>query len=228
MVQELIINRFLLHACLTGNLNLIQEMTLTDVNTEQALIYASQNGHLEIIKHLVENGSDIHVQEDKAVRMASSNGHLEVVKYLIEKGADIHARNNDALKWAAIKNHFKIVKYLIEQGADIHADNDITLKKAVFYDHKDIIRYLIDNGANINADNFLEQAIKYNRLETVLYLLRKHAIMHYSMKVHKRIQEILIQNNPVNILKIKNLRQNLKKKYKHLLQAEKFGLFSNE
>ena len=64
--------------------------SLTD-NT--ALCVSSENGHLDIVKYLVENGADINKysyhlnNEDNVTCLASENGHLEIVKYLVENGA---------------------------------------------------------------------------------------------------------------------------------------------
>lgn len=35
----------------------------------------------------------IHTNDEQALRFASENGHLHVLKYLVEQGADIHMRN---------------------------------------------------------------------------------------------------------------------------------------
>jgi ankyrin repeat protein len=58
---------------------------------------AALNGHLEIVKYLVEHGADIHIWEDEALRVASFNGHLEVVKYLLLQGADIKMLSNTTI-----------------------------------------------------------------------------------------------------------------------------------
>ncbi|OUM61687.1 hypothetical protein PIROE2DRAFT_26240, partial [Piromyces sp. E2] len=52
---------------------------------------------------------------------ACKNGHIDVVKYLVEQGANIHQENYnyDTPLYIACKNgHEDIVKYLVEQGAD--------------------------------------------------------------------------------------------------------------
>ncbi len=53
---------------------------------EKQLIDASMYGDLDRVNELVEQGADVHAQEDKALREASNYGHTEVVKYLEEHG----------------------------------------------------------------------------------------------------------------------------------------------
>lgn len=36
-----------------------------------------------------QNGADIHANDETALETSGLNGHLEIVKYLIENGADI-------------------------------------------------------------------------------------------------------------------------------------------
>ena len=51
-----------------------------------AVSFASKNGHLQVVKFLVENGADIHANDESALRHASKHGCLEVVKFLVENG----------------------------------------------------------------------------------------------------------------------------------------------
>ena len=56
-----------------------------------ALILASQNGNAEIVKLLLEKGSDINLQRSdgfSALMAAVKDGHADVAKLLLEKGAD--------------------------------------------------------------------------------------------------------------------------------------------
>jgi ankyrin repeat protein len=85
-----------------------------------AVIRASENGHLETVKYLVSLGADIKAEDNWAVIVASANRHLEVVKYLVSLGADIKARNNYAVARAFGYGHLEVVDYLVSLGAVIH------------------------------------------------------------------------------------------------------------
>ena len=50
--------------------------------------------------------------DNYALRWNAENGHLDVVKLLIEKGADIHAENDYALRWSAKYCHLEVVNLL--------------------------------------------------------------------------------------------------------------------
>jgi len=56
-----------------------------------------------------------------ALILACTNGHIEVVKLLLEKGADVNSRNSDGdtpLIFAVRCGHAGLVKLLLEKGAD--------------------------------------------------------------------------------------------------------------
>jgi ankyrin repeat protein len=169
-------------------------------DSNDKLMSAAVYGNLKFVKYLVGQGADIHYRNDKALRWASEHGHLGVVKYLISKGADIHAENDQALYLAVKYNRLEIIKYLISKGVDIHINNDIILILANEYDNLNIFKYLIKQGSNIPK----------------------------SMNIPEDVQEMAIKNNPKNIFNIKNLRSDLKEKYKHLLTGSKFGFFSDD
>ena len=84
-------------------------------NGVTALFLASQNGHLEVLRLLLESRAD----KGKAIRnygetvliLASENGHLEVVRLLLEFGADEDLANSGgtaALKVASANGHLKL------------------------------------------------------------------------------------------------------------------------
>lgn len=53
-----------------------------------ALFYAAKNGHLDVVKYLVERGINLHGYTSLLVG-PSSRGHSDIVKYLIDKGAPV-------------------------------------------------------------------------------------------------------------------------------------------
>jgi ankyrin repeat protein len=143
---------------------------------------------------------DIMNSLDQQLVNASRDGDLGLVKQLIGKGVDIHADNDEALIFASYKGYLEVVKYLIEKGADIHADNDLALRWASENGKLEVVKYLISNGADITE----------------------------LMDVPEEVQEMSINNDVGNIKNIRNLRSDLKERYKYLVQASGFGLFSDD
>jgi len=55
-----------------------------------------------------------------ALFFAAANGHLEIVKMLLEKDADptlANAGGNTALHWACLNGHAEVVRALMDMGA---------------------------------------------------------------------------------------------------------------
>ena len=91
------------------------------------LYAASRNGHLAVVRYLVEQGADMEKADNGGwtpLIVASYRGHLEVVRYLLEQGANRDKANNGgytSLHWAANKGHLEIAKLLMVYGADLNA-----------------------------------------------------------------------------------------------------------
>ena len=88
---------------------------MRDYSYRTALVYASGNGHLDIVKYLVSKGADINIIGDKygitPLSNAAKNGHLEVVKYLLENKADVK-NDRHALSDALKNGHYEIAELL--------------------------------------------------------------------------------------------------------------------
>jgi ankyrin repeat protein len=142
-----------------------------------AFLIASKKGNLEIVRLLLENGADVHVENDDALRLASQEGHLEMVRLLLEKGVNVNAKYGHALRAASAAGHLEIVKLLIENGAKVNAKEDEALREASRSGHFKIVKLLIENGAKVNAfdDVALRVASKKGYLEIAQLLLENGA-----------------------------------------------------
>jgi ankyrin repeat protein len=84
---------------------------------------AAYQGHLAIVKYLVQKGANINQATPHGatpLSVAAQQGHLAIVKYLVQKGANINqAMTNGAtpLSVAAENGHLDVVKYLVQNGA---------------------------------------------------------------------------------------------------------------
>jgi len=115
-----------------------------------AVIQASSNGNLNVVKYLVSQGADVAAKNNYALLQASDNGHLKVVKYLVEHGADVTVNDNLALQRASINGHLGVVKYLVSQGADVTADDNIAVQWASKNGHLGVVKYLVSQGATLD------------------------------------------------------------------------------
>jgi ankyrin repeat protein len=118
-------------AAVYGDLETIQELLASgvDINAlgairRPALTLASYNGHMDIVKLLVEKGADIDMVsgngEDTALIMAVKLKEAEIATYLVESGANVNiedAEGKTALNYAQETGQAGIVSLLESKGA---------------------------------------------------------------------------------------------------------------
>jgi hypothetical protein len=89
--------------------------------------------------------------ENYALRKASENGHIDVVKYLVERFQltveDAQARSNYAFRHATCNGHLEVLKYLVDtfdlaRKDDILADLHYAIYHASRNGRRDIVDYL--------------------------------------------------------------------------------------
>lgn len=134
-----------------------------DINNKntyfQALDWASNEGHLPIVRLLLERSTDVNAQnEDGETTLcyACKNGFKDIVGRLLDQGADIKTRGvgyrglliNHALK------HEAILELLLDRGAEIDSGSIIPspLTNAVKLNYVAAVKLLLDRGANIEGD----------------------------------------------------------------------------
>ena len=175
-----------------------------DEDNDTALMKAAGQGHIEVVRFLVEQGAYLNIhnrQEQNALMFAAAGGHLAVLVFLIDSGAD--ARNpfdlfydyragpQDPLMWAAYNGHLDVVKLLLEYAKLINDNSSrawAALGWAAYRGHLDIVHFLLEYGVDINtypqSFNFgsgptaLMLAAYGGQLEVVRLLLENGADIH--------------------------------------------------
>ena len=126
-----------------------------------ALIAAASQGHLAVVRFLVESGAKNvlavasnleYYNRDwsapgTALMWAAYGAHLDVVRYLVERvSSDVEMEY--ALVWAAYSGHLDVVRYLFVEGASINRGGLTALGVAACCEgHIEIVRYLVEVGA---------------------------------------------------------------------------------
>ena len=62
-----------------------------------AIHFASQKGHLEVVRELLASGASVKAKNRKgftALHFAAQNSHLDLVKYLVRRGVGITTKTN--------------------------------------------------------------------------------------------------------------------------------------
>ena len=93
-----------------------------------------------------------------ALMWAAAEGHVPIVRLLIDRGADIHARSNGgatALLFATRQGSVGSVRGLLAAGADVNVqrpDGATSLLVAVINGHEDLVDLLLEEGADPNIE----------------------------------------------------------------------------
>jgi len=157
---------------------------------------AAEEGKLEIVKYLFEQGVDIHKWNEYALKWSAYNGHLEVAKFLVEHGAD--KSNCRVLSDVIIQGHLDIAKYLIEANGYI---SPWLVEHASRLGRLELVKYLVGKGANVQATDAgapLTAAARFGHIEVVKCLVEAGADIHYN---YEEALRLAAYKNEVEIVK---------------------------
>ncbi|CZR51502.1 uncharacterized protein PAC_01379 [Phialocephala subalpina] len=130
-----------------------------NVTGATGLHLASQYGHLNIVRTLLDAGVEIDAKDDgmtTALVRACSAGHDGIVTLLLDRGADQNVqgeRYGTALQAASLRGHRNVVELLLE-GADLDAEGGqfgTALQAASLRGHQGVVKALLAKGAEANA-----------------------------------------------------------------------------
>ena len=168
-------NKKLINASQFGDLKLAKEAVKESANVNcihrgrTALHWATQEGHLDIVKFLLNKGASANRLDEWGfgpLQQASGDGNLQILKELIKNGANPNVRAKDGgspLHTASAYGEMDCVVELLNAGAKIFKDNAGCTPRfyAGLHGHKEISLILLSatkNNETMSNKSFLHSA----------------------------------------------------------------------
>lgn len=141
----------LYQVCEKNDAKWVEQLLQYGFTPGDALIPASENGHLEVVKVLLANGASPLVSEKRRcgflckeyvtpVELAIQNNHQDVVLYLVDHGVPVES----TLYYAMVRSRNTLCKELIGRGVNL---NNVFLN-AVALSNTEIAQYALLKGAD--------------------------------------------------------------------------------
>ena len=200
-----------------------------------SLIWTMANPNLNITKHLVKLGADVHTKtgdnKENILMLALRRGaNYEKIEYILSLGIDVNEMSGNqypAICFAAQYNPYvDVLELLVQKGADIkfspaHDKNANLLFCAAENTNEEIIDYLINKGLDVNAVSkegrtpLLVSAVNSN-LSVFAKLLEKGADIN------------VLDNNKCNLLHVAAEFNDNPALVDFLLKTGRFGLYDRD
>ncbi|CAC5382726.1 unnamed protein product [Mytilus coruscus] len=192
------------------------DIDLCDNDGCSSLYKASQKGHVDVVKELLQHSADVNKcnnNDASPLYIASQKGHVNVVTELLQHSADVNkCNNNDAspLYSASHKGHVNVVTELLQHSADVNkCRNDGTppLQIACYYNRIEVVRVLLQcDDIDIDlCDNdgcsSLYKASQKGHVDVVKELLQHSADVNKCNNNDASPLYIASQDGQVNVVK---------------------------
>ncbi|OWR42419.1 putative ankyrin repeat-containing protein [Danaus plexippus plexippus] len=188
-----------------------------DAFMRTALHYAVEQGHSEIVRHLLDAGCKVDLGRplpNCSLHIASMRNHIEIVLQLLAAGGNVNYKTYEKmtpLHFAVSRGYLKLVKVLVSNGAYLEA-RDTNERTALYLaagrGHLDVVKYLISVGANVNGEEIngytpLCEAVWQRYSKVVELLLSSGARITHS---HKLLHNAIIQREEKIVRMLANVR----------------------
>lgn len=159
-----------------------------------------------IVNWLVENGENIHANEEEALKVAIQRGVKPVVKALLHHGADISINRYAPVEIAIDCGYPDIVELLLNQDRNILEFNDYYFfRLAVCDGHLDIVELFLKSGVSVNVEDdfMIRHACKHSYFKMVQLAIKWGANIHVrngqliSMTMNPKIILLLFENGAI-------------------------------
>jgi len=132
------------------------------------MMIAVKRDDLNELKIAIDDGADIHFENDSPIYFCSSLGFTPLVQVLINAQADVKANDSKALRVAAKGGHEEVVRLLIEAESDPNGNNGGALRAASFEGYSEIVKLLLDAGVNLEYQQIALDRAKERGHENVI------------------------------------------------------------
>ena len=173
LLHEAVLESTFENACYEGSHDTVMSLLGIGVNpncllpssTGNPLLEAVSEGHLDIIKILLQAGADINMPGlfSEAISHDLQMPHgMKMVQFLMDEGANFKINGKAELRYAASRLCFEAVELLVLSGVDANAgdgdfDEPTPLQEEVSYGKIELVKILLDAGADVNAIIYLEE-----------------------------------------------------------------------
>src|ERR1700733_1385095 len=143
------------------------DVNATAADGTTAIMYASANGDLELVRALIKAGANVKLKNQfgtSALTEAAIIGSAPIIEALLKAGADSNFRTPNGetpLMAAARTGKIDAAKALLAAGADINAKETWGEQSALMWaaaqSQADMVKFLASNGASLNDHGKVNQ-----------------------------------------------------------------------
>ena len=138
-----------------------QDLSFLNSEKDSLLHVAAENGFIELIQLLVDDGLDVDQQNQSGrtpLFLAATHNQMNCIRLLLNTGADPNggSTNQVPLNTAAWYGHAPVVQILLNAGAENDrqdADGNTPLHKSVWQGNLECVELLLNDGADPEATN---------------------------------------------------------------------------